>query len=172
MMKTGRLFFANLLFGLTPPTRCFGLKRVLLRWCGAEIGANVRIASSARFHLTGKLVIGDHTWVGHEVLVVGGDAEVTIGAKVDIAPRVMIVTGSHKLVGTPGRAAGKGYSLPVAIEDGAWLGAAAVILGGVTVGRCSVVAAGALVNRNVAPETMVAGVPARPVPQITSHGAE
>jgi maltose O-acetyltransferase len=171
-MKTGRLFIVNLLFGLTPPTRCFRLKRVLLRWCGAAIGANVRIVSSARFHLTGKLAIGDDTWVGHEVLVIGGDAEITIGAKVDIAPRVMIVTGSHNLSATPGRAAGKGYSLPVVIEDGAWLGAAAVILGGVTVGRCGVVAAGALVNRNVAPWTMVAGVPARLVREVASQGAQ
>lgn len=129
-MKAGRLFVVNLLFGMIPATRCFGLKRALLRWCGAEIGKNVRIVSSARFHLTGNLTIGDDAWVGHEVLVVGGDAEVKIGPKVDIAPRVMIVTGSHELFTEPDRAAGKGYSKPVFIDTGAWLGAASVILGG------------------------------------------
>jgi acetyltransferase-like isoleucine patch superfamily enzyme len=170
MMKTSRLFFLNLLFRLLPATRFFNLKCALLRWCGAEIGKNVRIASSARFHLTGRLAIGDDTWIGHEVMVVGGDAEVIIGAKVDIAPRVTIVTGSHELFAEPDRAAGKGYSTPVFIEDGVWLGAASVVLGGVTIGRCSMVAASALVNSDVAAGCVVAGVPARVLRQRDPKG--
>lgn len=170
MMKTGRLFFVSLLFGVLPATRCFNLKCTLLRWCGAEIGKNVRIVSSARFALTGRLVIGDDTWIGHEVLIVGGDAEVIIGAKVDIAPRVTMVTGSHELLTDSDRAAGKGYSAPIFIDDGVWLGAASVILGGVTVGRCSMVAASALVNNDVAAGCVVAGVPARVLRQVNAKG--
>jgi maltose O-acetyltransferase len=160
-MSAVRLFVVHLLMALMPPTRCFTLKSALLRWAGAEIGANVRIVSSARFYLTGRLFIGGDTWIGHDVLVAGGDADVVIGFKVDIAPRVLLVTGSHELFTIEGRAAGKGHSLPILIEDGAWLGASATILGGVTVGRCSAVAAGALVNRNVRPGSLVGGVPAR-----------
>lgn len=169
-MKTGRIFFVNLLFGLLPATRCFNFKCALLRWCGAEIGKNVRIVSSARFNLTGRLAIGDDTWVGHDVLVVGGDAEVIIGSKVDIAPRAMIVTGSHELLTDPDRAAGEGYSMPVFIEDGVWLGAASVVLGGVTIGQRSMVAASALVNSDVAPGCVVAGVPARVLRQAAVKG--
>lgn len=161
MMKTSRLFLTHSLFGLLPPTRFFSLKRTLMRWSGAEIGSNVRVVSTARFHLTGKLSIGEDTWIGHEVLVVGGEANVTIGAKVDIAPRAMIVTGSHELCTEPDRAAGRGYSKPVSIGSGAWLGAASVILGGVTIGHRSMVAAGALVDRDVSADCVVAGVPAR-----------
>lgn len=163
-MRSTRLYLLHIAFRLLPPTRCFHLKRVLLRWAGAKVGENVRIASSARFFLTGQLIIGDGTWIGHEVLIAGGDANVTIGANVDIAPRVTIVTGSHELYGIEGRAAGNGFSRPVHIMDGAWIGAAAIILGGVVIGRSSMVAAGAAVHRNVADKTVVGGVPARVIP--------
>ncbi|ODV40667.1 hypothetical protein AWV79_05580 [Cupriavidus sp. UYMMa02A] len=76
-MNTARLFAFHLVMTLLPPTRCFPLKRLLLRWCGAEVGTNVRIASSARFYLTGRLVIGDDTWIGHDVLIAGGSADVS-----------------------------------------------------------------------------------------------
>ena len=160
-MNPIRLFVLHLLMVFMPPTRCFALKRTLLRWAGAQVGTNVRIVSSARFYLTGSLVIGNDTWIGHEVLVVGGDAAVAIGSKVDIAPRVSLITGSHELFTSEDRAAGKGYSLPIIIEDGAWLGASSTILAGVTVGRCGVVAAGGLVNCDVKPGWLFGGVPAR-----------
>lgn len=160
-MSSVRLFVMRLLMIFMPPTRCFALKSALLRWAGATIGRNVRIVSSARFCLTGRLAIGDDTWIGHEVLIVGGDADVVIGSKVDIAPRVLLATGTHEFCTIVGRAAGKGYSLPITIEDGAWLCASSTILGGVTVGRCSIVAAGALVNRNVKQGSLSGGVPAR-----------
>lgn len=106
-MKPSRLFAAHLLFALIPPTRGFALKRALLRWCGADVADDARIVSSARFHLGGALMIGRGAWIGHQVLMVGGEAAVTIGAEVDIAPRVTIVTGSHRR-GAPGaRAAGQ-----------------------------------------------------------------
>lgn len=128
----------------------------------------MRIASSARFSLSGRLSIGDGTWIGHEVLIAGGDADVTIGANVDIAPRVTIVTGSHELYGIEGRAAGVGFSRPVHVMDGVWVGAAATILGGVVIGRSSMVAAGALVRRDVADGVVVGGVPAKVIPHSKS----
>ena len=55
---------------------------------------------------------------------------------------------------------------PVIIKDNVWVGACATILPGVTIGRCSVVAAGSLVNRDVPPYTVVAGVPAKVIKQL------
>lgn len=144
-----------------PPTRMFALKRALLRWAGATVGDNARIVSTAKFHVCGKLEIGSNTWIGHEVIIVGGDAEVQIGAEVDIAPRVTIVTGSHEAFGLPGKAAGKGYSKPVHIGDGAWIGAGSTVLGGVRIGPQTIVAAGALVRKDTAPKTIVGGIPAK-----------
>jgi maltose O-acetyltransferase len=171
-MKSARLYLVHLVFGLLPPTRCFHMKCCLLRWAGAEIGENVRIVSSARFLLTGRLTIGDGTWIGHEVLIVGGDADVTIGANVDVAPRVSIVTGSHELFGVQGRAAGKGFSRPIYIMDGVWIGAAATILGGVVVGKSSMIAAGATVHRDVPTGAVVGGVPARTISMIVRGVAD
>lgn len=161
MIKSSRLFVLHALMTFVPPTRLFALKRSVLKWCGAHVGENVRVVSSARFYLGGNLFIGDETWIGHDVLVCGGDADVIIGARVDIAPRVLLITGSHRVDVSGERAAGPGYSSPIVIGDGAWIGANATLLGGVTVGRGSVVAAGAVVTSDVAPGTLVAGVPAK-----------
>lgn len=160
-MSSFRLYLYRLLTALIPATRMFPLKRALLRWAGAAVGKNVRIATSAKFHLTGHLTIGDNTWIGHDVMIVGGDAPVRIGKDVDIAPRVLIVTGTHEPFGLPGKAAGQGSSQPISIEDGAWLGASVTVVGGVTVGSQSIVAAGALVRNDIDSGTVVGGVPAR-----------
>lgn len=162
-MKSSRLFVMHMLMTFMPPTRCFALKRVLLRWAGAEIGARVRIVSSARFYLTGVLRIGDGSWIGEDVLIVGGNAPVEIGANVDIGPRVTLVTGTHILWESPQRAAGTGLSRAIKIGDGVWIGACATVLGGVQVATCAMVAAGALVDRPVEARTLVGGVPARSI---------
>lgn len=86
----------------------------------------------------------------------------TIGANVDIGPRITHVTGSHLLLGSPERAAGNGLSKPIAIRDGAQSGAGAIIFGGVTIGKSVMIAAGAMINRDVAPHMVVTGIPARP----------
>lgn len=149
-----RLHLVHGVFSFLPATRFFMLKSSLLRWAGAKVGSNVRIVSSARFYLTGRLSIGSDTWIGHEVLIVGGSADVTIGKKVDIAPRVTLITGTHELSPNSERAAGTGYSLPIEIEDGVWIGAAATILGGVRIQQCSMVGAGALVRNDVPRESV------------------
>lgn len=151
----------HLLFLFIPATRCFAFKRNLLRWAGASVGNNVNIVSSARFYTSGSLIIGDDTWVGHEVLIAGGSADVCIGSNVDIGPRVTIVTGSHELFTVSERAAGRGYSLPIKICDGVWIGAGSTILGGTIIEKCGMVAAGALVCKNVSTKTVVGGVPAK-----------
>jgi acetyltransferase-like isoleucine patch superfamily enzyme len=60
-------------------------------------------------------------------------------------------------------------SLPIHIKKGAWIGAGSIILHGVTIGEYSVVAAGAVVTKNVPPYTVVAGVPARVVKKLEEY---
>lgn len=155
----------NILFAFIPATRGWRLKRILLRFGGASIGKGVRVVSSCKILANGSFSVGDESWLGHELLVVGGAAPINIGAKVDIGPRVTLVTGTHSIDPYSGRAAGAGLSKPIDIADGVWIGAGAIILGGVSIGECSVVAAGAVVNRSVPPFCLVAGVPAKVVRQ-------
>jgi maltose O-acetyltransferase len=72
----------------------------------------------------------------------------------------MLLTSSHH-IGNQIHRAGPLTTAPVIIENGTWIGARSVVLPGVTVGAGSVVASGAIVTRNVPPNTLVGGVPAR-----------
>lgn len=86
---------------------------------------------------------------------------IRIGDRVMIAPKVSLITGGHPLP----LAERREYisNAPIVIEDDVWIGASALIMEGVTVGHGSVVAAGAVVTRDVPARTLVAGVPARVV---------
>ncbi len=88
-----------------------------------------------------------------------------IGADVSISPEVAILTTQHDLDDAEFALQGG----PVVIEDHVWIGMRAVVLPGVTIGRGAVIAAGAVVTKDVAPLDIVAGVPARPVGHRTLH---
>ena len=143
-----------------PETRFWSLKRALLRSQGAAVGPGVKICSSAKFMGGAKLFVGAQTWIGQEFLLVGGRSEVFIGNNCDIGPRVMIATGSHEIVAGGARVAGAGYSLPISVGDGSWIGAGAILLGGASVGSGSIVAAGAVVRDEFPDGVLIAGIPA------------
>ena len=83
---------------------------------------------------------------------------IEIGDEVMIGPNVQIITSGHPL--DPATRRSTIVADPIRIEQGVWIAAGATIIGGVTVGRDAVVAAGAVVTKDVPPRTMVAGVPA------------
>ena len=93
---------------------------------------------------------------------------IEIGDDVMIGPRVSLLTTGHPL--DPGRRRRQIVAAPVAIERNVWLGAGATVLQGVTVGSDAVVAAGAVVTRDVPPRTLVAGVPAQVLREIGADG--
>lgn len=159
MLSSKRIYFYGLVCKVLPETRCFEMKASLLRWCGAEVGTNVRVCSSAVISGIGELKIGDNSWIGSSAFITSGSC-VAIGKCVDIAPLVYIGTGAHEIDPEGEHVAGKGVNLDVVIGDGVWLGVRSTILPGVSVGRRSVVAAGAVVTRDVPERTLVAGVPA------------
>jgi maltose O-acetyltransferase len=85
---------------------------------------------------------------------------ITIGDRVTFGPEVMLITGGHH-IGALDRRAEKVFPQPITIHDGCWFGARALLLPGVTVGVGAIVGAGAVVTRDVLPNTIVGGVPAR-----------
>ena len=127
----------------------------LLRWCGFSIGDEVYIAD-------GLIVV--------EELADRGN--LTIGDRVSLAPRVTLVTSSHPNSSRI-RSEHTVRKGAIVIEADAWVGAGAVILPGVRIGRGAVVGALSVVTRDVEPLTVVAGQPAAPLrllPEPTGWG--
>ena len=112
----------------------------------------------------GDVIIGDHTRIGLHNTIIG---PVTIGSHVNLAQGITITALNHTFSDAEKRIDEQGVNTtPVVIEDDIWIGANAVILPGVTIGQHSVVAAGAIVTKDVPPHSLVAGVPAKVIKQI------
>lgn len=111
-----------------------------------RIGRNVFVNQNCTFYDLGGLDIGDDVMIG---------------------PNVSIITTGHPLDPSQRRAATIGK--PIVIERNVWIATSAIIIGGVTVGENSVVAAGAVVTKNVPPNTLVGGNPARVIRSIVEE---
>lgn len=94
-------------------------------------------------------------------------APITIGDDVLIGPNVSLITDGHPIAPTQRRA--HVVANPIVIERGVWLAAGATVIGGVTVGENSVVAAGSVVTKNVPPNTLVGGNPAKVIRSIAGE---
>lgn len=107
-----------------------------------------------------NISVGRAVFIGYQCAFTG-HAAIDIADEVMIAHKVNLVTAGHPVEPDLRRA----YitAAPIAIETNVWIGAAATVLPGVRIGADSVVAAGAVVTRDVPPATLVAGVPARVV---------
>jgi acetyltransferase-like isoleucine patch superfamily enzyme len=112
----------------------------------------------------GDVVIGDHTRIGLHNTIIG---PVTIGQHVNLAQGIVVTALNHNYSIPDQRIDQQGVTTAaVTIENDCWIGANAVILPGVTIGEHSVVAAGAVVTKDVPSHSLVAGVPARIIKQI------
>lgn len=112
----------------------------------------------------GDVMIGDHTRIGLHNTIIG---PVIIGSHVNLAQGITVTALNHNFENSKKRIDEQGVSTSaVVIEDDIWIGANAVVLPGVTIGHHSVVAAGAVVTKDVPPHSLVAGVPAKVIKQI------
>ena len=112
----------------------------------------------------GDVIIGNHTRIGLHNTIIG---PVTIGSHVNLAQGITITALNHNYGDSEKRIDQQGISTKeVVLEDDIWVGANAVILPGVTIGKHAVVAAGAIVTKDVPPHSLVAGVPAKVIRQI------
>jgi acetyltransferase-like isoleucine patch superfamily enzyme len=145
----------------------------------SRIGQACRIVRPWRLH-TGERIQFEHQvyikitrdeasiWMGKEVFIgYGGELDIseslTLGNHVLIAPGCFITDhhhkrGAHELIAAQGCEAA-----PVVIEDDVWLGANAVVLPGIRIGKSAIVGAGAVVTHDVESMTVVAGAPARKI---------
>ena len=158
-----RFTLVRILISFLPPLVGNRLRTKLLRLAGIDIGSGTTVGGMLSVHRgsrpVAKVRIGRNCWI-NDSCTFDASAAITIGDNVALAQSVMILTNSHELGPSEGRA-GPVTGLPVSIGNGAWIGARATILPGITIGPGAVVAAGSVVNRDVEADTLVAGVPAR-----------
>ncbi|MGY1779786.1 acyltransferase [Geodermatophilus sp. SYSU D01036] len=138
----------------------------LVRSLGVHVDSTAIIFAGARFTEEAGVTIGARSFINRDCFI-DASAPVAIGADVALGSGVSILTSVHDY-SDPRRRGGPRTLLPVSIHDGAWIGTRALILPGVTVGAGAVVAAGAVVTRDVPPNVLVAGVPARPMKPLPS----
>ena len=137
----------------TPPYRHFSLGQ-----------KSVIESYSCINNAVGDVVIGDHTRIGLHNTIIG---PVTIGSHVNLAQGITVTALNHNFEAPERRIDEQGVSTQqVTIGDDIWIGANAVVLPGVTIGNHCVIAAGAVVTKDVPPHSLVAGVPAKIIKQI------
>jgi acetyltransferase-like isoleucine patch superfamily enzyme len=137
---------------------------------GVSIGKNTLIMHGAILHVynfrdlpNAGIWIGDDSLIG-EYTVIRGQGGVTIGNRVYTSPMTQLIAVNHVFSDPERPFIDQGITAQgIVIEDDVWLGANAVITDGVRVGKGAVVAASAVVTRDVPPHTVVAGIPAKVV---------
>lgn len=146
------VFWLHMMFKL--PSH--NLRHLFAMWSGIKIGKGSTIHTHCRFYNPKNISIGKDSIIG-EFSVLDGRDKLVIGNHVDIASQVMIYNSEHDIND-------KYFSpiiAPVEIDDYVFIGPRVIILPGVKIGKGAIVAAGAVVTKDVPPYAVVGGVPAK-----------
>lgn len=154
LKEGGWWMIRSLLFAPWFPIPSF-LKVAALRLFGAKVGHGVVIRSRVNITFPWRVSIGDHVWLGEEVLILSL-AHVTIESHVCISQRAFLCTGSHRF-------RSENFDLvtkPITIGEGSWIAANVFVGPGVTLGSNTMCAAGAVVLKSTPRDQVLAGNPA------------
>lgn len=183
-MESGKLFYAGdpelsraklrckeLLydFNHARPSQAGEMLALLGQLLGA-VGEGCWIEPPLYVNWGSRIALGDHVYANTGLTVID-DTFVTIGSHVMLGPRVTISAASHPVDPELRRQAYQ-YDLPVVLEENVWVGAGATILPGVTIGKNSVIGAGSVVERDIPPDVVAAGVPCRVLREIGPRDRE
>lgn len=148
-------FFNNSLLSHFPSQT---VRKFFLKIQGLKVGKKVIIYGGFEVRRPKGITIGNHSIIGHKT-VMDGRSDLFIGKNVNISEGVMLWTMQHDYNSEMFVPQGE----RVIIEDYAWISARAIVLPGVRIGKGAVVAAGAVVTKNVEAFTIVGGVPAKKI---------
>lgn len=151
-------YFTNIFFFKNSLNVSSGLKVFLLKLFGASVGTGVVIKPAVNIKYPWKLRIGNNSWIGEQVWI-DNLSEVVIGENVTLSQASMILTGSHDHT----KQAFDFISLSVVLEYGVWIGAKAIVYGGVTCESHSILGINAVAENNLMAYTIYKGNPAVPV---------
>jgi maltose O-acetyltransferase len=135
--------------------RAMACKR-LFRICGEH----VNVEKGANFYTGWEIEVGDYSSLGIDCMI---PYNLKVGRDVMMGPDVIIVGENHRFADRdrPMRVQGYEEYPPVRIEDDVWIGARAIILPGLTIGKGSIIGAGAVITKDVPPYAICGGNPAR-----------
>lgn len=151
-----------LLPALNATTNVNDARTVLSDIVGTQLDETVAVFTPFHTNMGKNITFGKNIFINHDCsfLDLGG---IVLEDNVQIGPKVSLVTENHPLDPAQRRSL---ICSPIRIKRNAWIGAGAIILPGVTVGENSVVAAGAVVSKDVPDNVVVAGVPAKVMRQL------
>jgi putative colanic acid biosynthesis acetyltransferase WcaF len=158
--KIGRLLWSvvqSTLFGLSP-RNFFAWRAMLLRLFGAKLGKHVQIRASVKIIIPWHLEIGDHTAIGDQAILYSL-GKITIGRYVTISQYAHLCAGTHD---TRNRAMTL-LTPPISLGDDVWIATDAYVGPGVTIGDRTVVGARASVFKEIGPDLIVGGNPAKKI---------
>jgi len=146
---------------------------------GITIGSNTLVMHGSILHVYNfrgiphaGITIGQDSLIG-EYSVIRGQGGVNIGDRVYTSPQIQIISVDHVFTDPDRPFIEQGITAQgITIEDDVWIGSGAVITDGVRIGKGSVVAAGAVVTQDVPPHTVVGGVPARVIKEISKDSPD
>jgi|HubBroStandDraft_1064217.scaffolds.fasta_scaffold61346_2 putative colanic acid biosynthesis acetyltransferase WcaF len=148
----------NIIFFKNPFNVLSSLKVTLLRWFGARIAQGVVVKPAVNIKFPWKLTVGEHSWIGEEVWI-DNLSEVIIGSHVTLSQGSLLLTGSHD----HSKTSFDFLSSPIVLEDGVWVGARAVVAGGVTCRSHSILGVGSVAEKELEAYMIYKGNPAVPV---------
>jgi len=148
-------YFCNVLFFINPLNPFSRLKVFLLRLFGADIGRGVVIKPGVNIKYPWLLTVGDHSWIGERVWI-DNLAPVTIGKNCCISQGALLLCGNHNYKKSTFDLIVK----PIRMEDGAWVGARAVVSPGVTVGSHAILTVQSVATETLEPYGLYKGNPA------------
>lgn len=126
-------------------------------------GIDIRIMENCNFIFPKNIEFGSHVFLNHNCELDGSNGKIIIGSSVSLGQDVLILTTNHLYDNyeIPLRKQGVRKDQDVEIGDDVWIGARTTILPNVKIGKGAIVAAGAVVSKNVEPYSIVGGVPAK-----------
>ena len=151
-------YFVNIIFFKNPFNIFSGIKVALLKLFGARLGEGVIIKPAVNIKYPWKLQVKDYAWIGEEVWI-DNLSEVIIGRNVTLSQGSLLLTGSHDHT----RTSFDFLSASIVLEDGVWIGAKAVVGGGITCYTHSILGINSVAEKDLEPYTIYKGNPAVPV---------
>ncbi len=131
-------------------------------------GENPLFITFSKFFVPRNIHVGSNVFINQQCIFVG-EEKIKIGNNVQIGFRCMFITSSYETHFDKSKKKRVRYFEPITIGNNVWIGAGAIVLPGVTIGEGSVVAAGAVVTRDLPARTLAGEVPARIIKTIESH---